>query len=132
MTGLQELLREMFTQMVERTDALLVDRYYDPDFLLMTNGQIQDLAEFRAGHEPVYPTGISYQVQYDDEAWVEAADRVAARVWITTRRPGEPATRIEVVLIAAYRDARIYRLWELTWPDWSQLPAFDSYSQPAG
>ena len=46
------------------------------------------------------PTTISYAIAYDDEAWVEANDRVAARVWITTSRPDEEPTRIEVVLIA--------------------------------
>jgi hypothetical protein len=57
---------------------------------------------------------------------------VAGRVWITTTRPDEAPRRIEVVLIAEYRSGRLLRLWELTWPDWSQLPAFETYgdSQP--
>ncbi len=42
-------------------------------------------------------------------------DKVAGRV-ITTSRPGEEPTRIEVVLIAAYRNGRIHRIWETTWP----------------
>jgi hypothetical protein len=118
----------MFTRMVEAKDASLVDTYYDPDFRLTTNGQVQDLAAFRAGHERVYPTAITYRVEYDEEAWVETTDRVAGRVWITTRRPGEDATRIEVVLIAGFRSGRIHRVWELTWPDWSRMAAFDTYS----
>jgi hypothetical protein len=52
---------------------------------------------------------------------------VAARVCITTSRPGEEPTRLEVVLIATYRDGRIHRLWELTWPNWSELGAFEHY-----
>jgi hypothetical protein len=40
------------------------------------------------------------------------------------QRPSEPAKKIEVILIAEYKDGKIYRLWELTYPDWSQLPAF--------
>jgi ketosteroid isomerase-like protein len=124
----QQLMREMFEQMVEGKDASLVDTYYDPDFVLYTNGQTQDLAEFRAGHERVYPTAITYTMEYDDEAWVEAEERVAGRIWITTARPGEPAKRIEVIFVATYRNGRIHRLWELTWPDWSQLPAFQTYS----
>ena len=50
-----------------------------------------------------------------------------ARLWITITRPGEPARRIEVVLLATFRDGRILRVWELTWPDWSQLDAFADY-----
>jgi SnoaL-like domain len=125
---LQGLLREMFAQMVERKDASLVDTYYDPEFVLYTNGQVQDLAEFRAGHERVYPTSISYRAEYDDDAWVETDDRLAGRMWITTQRPDEQAHRIEVILIATFRAGRIHRVWELTWPDWSQLAAFDTYA----
>jgi hypothetical protein len=62
------------------------------------------------------------------QAWVETPDRLAGRMWITTERPGEDATRIEVIFVALYRDRRIHRLWELTWPDWSQLQAFETYS----
>ena len=44
------------------------------------------------------------------------------------KRPGERATRIEVIFLATYRLGRIHRLWELTWPDWKQLEAFETYS----
>jgi hypothetical protein len=45
-------------------------------------------------------------------------------VWITTSRPNEAHKKIEVILIAQYKDNKIYRMWELTYPDWSKLPAF--------
>ena len=124
---LRERMQEMFPRMVEAKDASLVDTYYDPGFVLTTNGQTQDLAAFRAGHERVYPTAITYRVEYDDGCWVESGDRLAARVWITTHRPDEDPHRIEVVLVAEYRDGRILRLHELTWPDWTRLAAFESY-----
>ncbi len=120
----------MFTRMVEAKDASLIDTYYDPDFVLTTNGQTQDLALFRAGHERVYPTSITYRVQYDEDSWVESGDRLASRVWITAQRPGEEPRRIEVVLVAEFRHGRIVRLHELTWPDWSQLAAFETYGPP--
>ncbi|MGC4935757.1 nuclear transport factor 2 family protein [Gordonia sp. DT30] len=119
---------EMFTRMVEAKDLSLVETYYDPDFELHTNGQVQDYQAFHDGHARVYPTAISYSVRYDDEAWVEGDGRLGGRVWITTERPGEPASEIEVIFLATFRDGRIHRLWELTWPDWSSLKAFDSYA----
>jgi len=124
---LQDRLREMFTRMVEAKDIALVDEYYDPGFLCTTNGVTQELAEFRAGHERVYATAISYSVEYDEDSWVESGDRLAGRVWITTRRPDEDAHRIEVVLVAEYRAGRLLRLHELTWPDWTRLGAFETY-----
>ncbi|AGL32676.1 hypothetical protein HX92_2851 [Mycobacterium tuberculosis] len=48
-------------------------------------------------------------------------------MWITTSRPGEEPTRIEVVLIAAYRNGRIHRIWETTWPSWRNVAALDDY-----
>jgi hypothetical protein len=117
---LRELMQEMFSQLAEAKDISKVEKYYDPDFLLYTNGQVQDYAAFHAGHARVYPT--------DNQAWVEAGDRLGGRMWITTKRPGEDAARIEVIFLAAYRQGRIHRLWGLTWPDWSQLQAFETYS----
>lgn len=121
------LLREMFDRMVIAKNADLVECYYHPDFVMYSDGMSQTYAEFADGHRTVYATEISYAVEYDEQAWVEADDRAAGRVWITTSRPGEPATRIEVVLIATFVDGRIHRIWETTWPSWRSLPAFTDY-----
>lgn len=123
----QALLREMFEQMVVPKNADLVERFYHPDFTLTTNGIVQGYAEYVRGHREVYATGIQYSIRYDEDSWVESGDRVAARMWITTTRPGQSPTEIEVVLIAAYLDGRLHRVWELTWPDWSRLDAFENY-----
>ena len=121
------VLRQMFAEMVERKDATAIDRFYDRSFVMYSNGVTQDFVEFAESHREIYATAISYSVEYDEEAWVETSDRVAARVWITTSRPGESATRIEVVLIAAFKDDRISRIWETTWPSWNSLTAFETY-----
>ena len=121
------VLREMFEQMVERKDAPAIERFYSPSFVMFSNGVTQDYAAFADSHRGVYATEISYSIEYDEEAWVETADKVAGRVWITTSRPDEKPTRIEVVLIAAFEDGRITRVWETTWPSWNELPAFETY-----
>jgi hypothetical protein len=122
-----ELVRAMFDRMVAVKDLAAIEAYYDPEFELTTNGRVQDYATFVAGHERVYATDIEYAVEYDDDAWVQTASQVAGRLWITTRRPGQDPTRIEVVLVARLRGGRFHRVWELTWPDWSQLPEFGRY-----
>ena len=81
----------------------------------------------QASHRGIYETPVSYAIEYDDEAWVEADDRVAARVWITTSRPDEKPTPIEVVLIATFVDGLIHRVWETTWPSWRTVEAFADY-----
>ncbi|OBJ59983.1 nuclear transport factor 2 family protein [Mycobacterium sp. 1423905.2] len=121
------LLKEMFDRMVVAKNADLVERYYDPDFVMHSDGLTQDFAEFHDSHRAVYATAITYAVEYDEQAWVQAADKVAGRVWITTSRPGEDSTRIEVVLIVAYRDGKIHRVWETTWPSWRGVAALECY-----
>jgi hypothetical protein len=126
--GARQILQDMFDRVVVAKDIDQLEVFYDPDFVLTTNGKTQDYAAFVDGHNAVYASPISYAIEYDDQAWVESGDdRVACRAWITTERPGEASTRIEVVLIAHMRGQRIHRVWELTWPDWSQLPAFENY-----
>ncbi|OBJ90060.1 hypothetical protein [Mycobacterium asiaticum] len=121
------LLREMFDRMVVAKNADLIQHYYHADFVMTSDGLSQDFPAFRDSHRKLYATAITYAVEYDEAAWVEAADKVAGRVWITTARPGEQPTRIEVVLIAAYRDERIHRVWETTWPSWRTAAAFEGY-----
>jgi hypothetical protein len=121
------LLRQMFEQMVENKDPTAIEQFYDPSFVMFSNAVTQDFEAFAASHRTVYSTEIRYSVEYDEDAWVETRDKVAARVWITTSRPNESPTRIEVVLIAAFHDGRITRVWETTWPNWNELPAFETY-----
>ena len=123
----QARLREMFDRVVLRKDASLIPVFYDTGFRLYSNDQEQDYQAFLEGHERLYATDISYAASYDEDAWVESEDEVAGRMWITTTKPGQPSTRIEVILVARFCDGRLHRLWELTWPDWSNLPAVARY-----
>ena len=125
--GPAALLREMFERTVIPKNAALFDDYYHPDFELTTNGIMQRFPEYKAAHVGVYETPIRYSIRYDEDTWVETADRVAVRMWITTERPGESPTELELVLIATLLDGKLHRLWELTWPDWSRLDAFEQY-----
>ena len=123
----RDLLVEMFSEMTIKKDLAAIERYYHPDFSMTTNGQTQDYAAVVAGHRNVYATAIEYAIRYDDEAWVVTDDRVAGRLWITTSRPGETPTELEVIIVATAVDGLLHRVWELTWPDWSQVKALENY-----
>jgi hypothetical protein len=126
-------LKEMFERLVVAKDPTAIADFYAPSFVMDSNGVQQDFATFAGSHERVYATEIVYAVDYDEAAWVEGNGNVAGRVWITTERPDEAATRFEVVLIAHFDDdGRITRVWETTWPDWSQTRAFEAYAQSWG
>ena len=74
------LLREMFDQMVVAKNAELVERYYHPDFVMHSDGLTQDFIEFRESHREIYTTPITYEIEYDEQAWVEADAKIAGRV----------------------------------------------------
>ena len=117
-------LKEMFSQMVLKKNTSLIPHYYHTDFLLYTNGQVTNYQEFLNSHHEYYQTQKEYQIEYADETFIEQGEKLAGRVWITISTPDESPKKIEVILIAHYKDGKIHRLWELTYPDWSQLPEF--------
>jgi len=119
-------LKEMFQEMVIKKDASLIPKYYHQDFLLYTNGQKWDYTQMFEMHEKIYKTPIQYEIAYDAQTFVEKENKLACKIWITTSRPNEQPTKLELILIAEYKEGKIFRLWELTYPDWSQLPAFES------
>jgi hypothetical protein len=119
-----EQLKDMFEDMVVKKDISKVPMYYHRDFLLYTNGQEINYKEFLESHAKYYATPIKYEIEYDEDTFLEQGEKLAGRIWITTSRPNESPKKIEVILIAEFKDNKIYRLWELTYPDWSKLPAF--------
>lgn len=121
-----ELLKEMFEKMVIPKDASLIPTYYHKDFVLFANGGQMNYQEYLVFHEEIYQTPIQYKVKYHEETFVEQENKIAGRMWITTERPHEKPQEIEVLLIAEYKDNKLYRIWELTYPDWSKLPAFEN------
>lgn len=118
-------LEEMFQEMVVKKNPATIPDYYHPDFFMQSNDVTMDYEAFVASHHEIYATPIEYNIEIDGETVVEQGNKVAAKVWITTKRPNEPAVKIEVMLIAEYKEGKLYRIWELTYPDWSKLPAFE-------
>ena len=116
--------KEMFERMVIKKDATLIPFYYHKDFVLYGNNQEMTYETYLKFHQEIYKTSIQYDVTYDEETLLEQEEKIAARIWITTSSPNEPPKEIEVILIALFKDDKIYRIWELTYPDWSKMPEF--------
>jgi hypothetical protein len=118
------LLKEMFTQVTVKKNDHAIPTYYDNDFELHSNGKTISFNEFLQMHQAIYKTPIQYSIRYDEPTLIEQGNKVAGRLFITTKKPNEPAREIEVILIAEYKNDKLYRLWELTYPDWSKMKAF--------
>lgn len=123
------LLKEMFTKVTLEKNDKAIPLYYDKDFELKSNGKSMKFDEFLQVHQAIYKTPIQYKIRYDEETFIEHDNKVAGRLFITTKRPNESSHEIEVILVAEYKDNKLYRVWELTYPDWSQMKAFQKVSQ---
>ena len=119
-----EKLKEMFEEMVIKKNASLIPFYYHKDFVLYANDKKMMYEAYLKFHQEIYNTPIKYAIAYDEETLLEQGEKIAGRVWITTSLPNEVPKKIEVILIVAFKDNKIYRLWELTYPDWSKMPEF--------
>lgn len=118
------LLKEMFEKVTIQKSDKAISLYYDKHFELYSNGKKMSYEEFLQMHHDVFKTSIQYKVRYDEDTFVEQGNKVAGRLFITTKKPNESAREIEVILIAEYKESKLLRLWELTYPDWSKLKAF--------
>lgn len=119
-----EKLKEMFTRMVLQKDASLIPLYYHENFMLYANTQVMTYNDYLKFHQEVYKTPIKYEIAYDEDAFLEQGEKVAGRVWITISLPNKSSQTIEVILIALFKDNKLYRIWELTSPDWSNMSEF--------
>ena len=119
-----KLLEEMFEQVVVKKQAHLQSRYYHQEFKLYANGIEQNYDEYIAGHEQIYKTPIQYKFRIDRDTIVDSDDKTAMRVFITINDSIDGEKEIEVILVAYFKDNKIYRVWELTRPDWSQMETF--------
>lgn len=123
------ILKEMFNKVTVEKNNQAIPLYYDKDFELYSNGKKMDFDAFLKMHRDIYKTSIQYKVRYDEKTFVEQGDKVAGRLFITIKKPDELAREIEVILVAEYKGNKLYRLWELTYPDWSGMKAFQKNSK---
>ena len=102
-------------------------KYYHPEFKLYANGLIQEYKEYVKLHEDIYKTDIQYKVDIQKDTVIDSPRGVSMRVLITISKPNEQAKEIEVILIATFKDNLIYRIWELTYPDWTKTNTFKDH-----
>lgn len=72
----------------------------------------------------IYKTPIQYSIRYDESSLIEQNNKIGGRMFITTKMPNESAHEIEVIFVGEYKGNELYRISELTYPDWSKMKAF--------
>lgn len=110
------LFKEMLEKVIIKKDASLIPFYYHTYFLFYVNDQVITYNEYLKLHQGYFATPIQYEIAYDEDTLMEQGDKVAGRIWITTRNPHESSDKTEIIFIVQYKENKIYRLWELTHP----------------
>lgn len=123
---LRHIFKSMFENMVIAKDVSLIEKYYHPEFSLFANSKTMNYNEFYDIHAKIYATDIQYQIAYDECTWAENDDKIAGRLFISLTNPNKPARELELICIVQYRQQKIYRLWELTFPDWANMDDFNA------
>lgn len=116
--------KEMFAEMVVKKNAGLIPEYYHQEFLLYANGTVTNYEDYLNSHQRYYAEKRIYEIAYDEDTLFEQGDKVAMRVWITITIDNIPK-KIEVILILQFKEEKIYRIWELTYPDWTKMSEFN-------
>jgi ketosteroid isomerase-like protein len=116
------IVRNMFKEFAEGLDVSKLDKYYSHDFILESNTVTYDYQTYKNLETNIYKTLKSLHVQYEDI--FSTANKVTARMKITLTHKDGKVNDFYVILIARLHEGKIDRIWEITYPSWSdKLPA---------
>jgi hypothetical protein len=120
-------LKQMFQDVSVDKKVHLIPEHYHKDLMLYTNNQVMDYHTFLLGHQKSCASPLVFEVSYDEDTFIEQDNRAGLRMWISVGLPGKEAHKLELMLIAHFKDGKIEKLWELSFPDWSHIPELNNY-----
>lgn len=112
------IVKEMFSEFAEKLDVKKLDIYYTKNFILESNGERYSYQEYKNLEEKIYRTLKSLKVtKYDDI--FSTSNKVVSRMSIKLTHIDGKTNEFQIILIALIKDNKIDRIWELTYPSWS-------------
>jgi len=124
----EQTLLKKFMQMIEDTtiakDISAIPCYYHPEFVMHSYGKTENFEEFISSHQKMFSGLTTYKFRYDEETFVENGDKIALRLWVNICQPSKAPQELEVLIIAKYKDGKIYRMWEMAYPEYNVTDFF--------
>lgn len=122
---MQQQLQNMFSDMVIKKNISQMPRYYTKDFILYSNEHQMAYQVFYKFHASQYKQAIHYRVKYHTKTIVRdpRAHRLAERLSISYRMGRGSWHKLQVACIVQFKQHKIQRMWETTYPDWSKAPS---------
>jgi len=113
-----QIVKEMFGEFAEKLNINSLDTYYSKDFILESNGKTYTYQQYKDLETNIYKTLKRLKVvRYDDI--FAAGDKVVSRMSIRLVHKDGRTNQFQVILIAQIKGDKISRIWEITYPSWS-------------
>ena len=112
------LVREMWAEYAEKLDNSKFDIYFSKNFQLVDNNELEDYEKFKKEQEVTYKKLKSLKVVSIDDLFAKD-DKVAGRVAIKLSSKNGRVQTYYVIFIAAIKDKKIDKIWEVTYPNWN-------------
>jgi hypothetical protein len=121
-TANMQLVKEMFSQVSEKRDISKIDAYYSQDFMLVSNNDSFNYKVYKKQQADIFKILAKLEVLHYDDMFAKN-DKVVANMAIRLTLKNKTTHTFYVMLIAQIKDHKIYRIWEITYPTWSdKLP----------
>jgi ketosteroid isomerase-like protein len=116
------IVKNMFHEFAEKKDISKLDQYYSKNFVLESNGQHFSYKQYKDLEGGIYKTLKSLKVTHYYDIFA-SQNKVAARMSIKLVLKNGKQHEFQVMMIALIKNHKIAKLWELTYPAWSdKLP----------
>lgn len=116
------IVKNMFHEFAEKKDISKFDTYYSKNFVLESNGQHFSYQQYKDLQRGIYKTLKSLKVTHYYDIFA-SQNKVTARMSIKLVLKNGKSHEFQVILIALIKNHKIAKLWELTYPTWSdKLP----------
>jgi len=113
-----DTFKGMFHNFAEKRDMTQFDRYYAKDFVLTSNAKKYNRATYKSLEANIYKTLKSLEViKY--KSIFSCGNKVVSRMVIKLVKKGGESHQFLVFIIAKIDHNKISRIWEVTYPSWS-------------
>lgn len=116
-----ELVKKMIKEVTLKKRAEKIGSYYSKDFILYSNGTEIKFKDFKSKYDEIYKNPIEYVIKEPHTKIFAKNDKVTAHLLVTIKKPNVKPKELEVILIAQIKDGKIFRIWELVYPDWQRI-----------
>lgn len=117
-----DLIKSMFSNTSEKLDASNLDKYYNQDFILVSNDKSYNYSVYKKQQEDVFKQLSSIKVtKYEDI--FSAGNKVTGMVKIKLTKKDGVIYDFSVIFIALIKNNKISRIWEITYPTWEEKVA---------